>query len=1060
MKKSFSRLLALVLTVALLATCAIAGFSVSAEEAEGTITEPTFGENLLVNETYTKTLTSEKDFYEAQKQDKNGNKLFDDAGNPLMELKGNDRGLDFGLDEPLQLGARYVVRFEARGLSTSVSPNPGKWSQNVVTTTTDEWVSYQTAFTVAKMTDYNKLWVSISLSTAELGTTGTFELRNMQLLYAPADGRFNLVHNGDMEMATAQNFLQAQINEGGAKIVDDPNGSDNKVLHLIKGGPGTTYNSLPNLFDEIDYSKAFKIKMRIYGYLRFDNWAGEDKYMNNPGALQSSGQYTSYYSENGWTTIEFFIDLKNNFQYLSLNNCNTSSTTMDLWIDDVEVYEIDPDGATDWTVAPTTKLDAVGNAMDMNQYAIVTEPANSSPYGDFTGSGYVKAADLDTGFTWTVAGGKTNYYDSTAQTFTGTEIDAVTVTNAGRATLVAQAADSKKLISLVNVNPTFTVTDGNKTMTTKVEWVYETHPIKNGNFEAGAAGWGGNNSSSGTTGRVTAGIGYDGSTGYMITSGTMYANQAFYLKPNSYYRVTAKVKSDFAATASFSAYSGGPYNATYTTKPSVSAANLQGKGWYTVFGRVDTKAAPCWGSNSFNLGPSGASAEKPVYVDDFVIELIEDEADIIIAGDFDTYSASAKRISSLKSGAVYSYVAPGSIEGGVGGNTSGMIKMLPGIAGGNATSNFQPDNYEDFQPNHVYKISFKHYGDAGKFTATTWSQTITAAGGGTMSMSATDTWKEYYMYYVPGHSMDNNGNWSYLFYFDSANATEGFYIDDFKVEEVNSVYTMRGMSDKDYNGITTPTKAQTDQHNMGKGTITLKAGNTSMSNSAVREVVPGAAMTVTVTANAGYLPIPGTLEVVTVSGKRTKIFNTAHTAMAGSDGTTFRFTAPEETAYVTCQYAEVASTQGYQWGTVATSVRHTEDGKYDGLRSLNRIYVDGLDWSADTLTTTVAGETYTIAEIGAIARVAADGEVTLDNAERKGLCYSIDDPNGRVKVLDYTDTYFDFSVVIAYKTPVESDATEYQWRAYMILEAADGSTQTVYTDMNTDSLDAAISRGA
>ncbi len=1049
MKTTFSRFLAVTMALVLVLTCMISGFAVSVA-AEDTATEPTFGVNLFTNKTYTKTLSVEKDMYQPQQTDGTGNKLYDPEGNPLLHdyLVGNDRGLNFALDEALVQGLRYVVRFEAKGLPASVSPMPGKWGQNVVTQESTDWVTYQTAFTVGTMSDYNKLWVSLTLEQQALDATGTFEMRNVELLYAPADGRFNLVPDSGFDNAGTFGIVQAQVAAGGAKIVKDPFGSDNRVMHLIKGGAGDNYNSLPSIFDELDYTKAFKIKMRLYGYFRFDNWGGQDKYMNNPGASQSSGQYTCYQSPNGWTTIEFFIDMKNNFNYLCFNNCNASSTSVDTYIDDVEIYEISPEKSTSWTVQPTTKVDAVGGPLDMNAYAIVTEPANSSPYGDrdTSISGYISDANLNTGFTWTIEGGKTNYYDSTAKTFTGTEIDALTATTAGRATLAAPNAGGATQYSLANVNPTLTVTDGTQTLTTKVEWEYTSHPLKHGDFELGSTGWGGSNSSGGTTGRIVSGNGVDGSYGYQITTGTLYANQSFFVKPNSTYRVTAKVKSA-GAGVSMSAYSGGPYNLTYN-KPSVEAADLPDTGWYTITGSIVTGDAPAWGSNSFNIGGKSTSADVPAYIDDIVVELVDESMDVIVGGDFDAANAGTVRAEAFNSGLTFDHILPGEIEGGIGGNTSGMLKVNPGIKASDATSTFYPVGFDCFKPFHVYEISFKHYGDAGTFTAITWSQSIVAAGGGTKTMKASTEWTEYKLVFVPGSGITNNGNWSYLFDLASPNATEAYYIDDFSVKEVQTTYLMRGYEKSELQ----------DQVNLKYGTLNLYKGYTQYTNGNIGIIEPGTKMTVTVAPSAGYLPIPGTLELVTLSGKRTPILNSALAGMSESKGNEFTFVTTDETAYVTCEFAKI-ETQGYQWGTIASAVRRDE-GVINGMRFLNRLYIDGLDWSASELKTTVDGVEYTIMEIGAKARVydaAATTTLFEDTTVMKGICYEDGNPN--VKVTDYTQQYFDFTVVI----PIAENAdhnVKYECGSYMVLKPAEGETITVYTTAMVDSVAAAVGRGA
>ncbi|MBQ9964053.1 MAG: hypothetical protein IJP14_02925, partial [Clostridia bacterium] len=204
---------------------------------------------------------------------------------------------------------------------------------------------------------------------------------------------------------------------------------------------------------------------------------------------------------------------------------------------------------------------------------------------------------------------------------------------------------------------------------------------------------------------------------------------------------------------------------------------------------------------------------------------------------------------------------------------------------------------------------------------------------------------------------------------------------------------------------------------------------------------------------------PGTLELVTLSGKRTKILNSALTAMTESKGNEFTFVTPDETAYVTCEFAKI-ETQGYQWGTIGSALRRTE-GVIDGMRFLNRLYIDGLDWSAEGLTTTIGGVEYTIKEIGAKARVYdANATTTLleDATALKGTCYVEGNPN--VRVTDYTQQYFDFTVVIPIAEGADT-SVEYECGSYMILvPTAGGEEITVETTAMIDSVDAAVVRGA
>ena len=222
MTKTLSRLLAVALAAALMVTCAISGLvlPVAAEgETPEVNTEPTFGVNLFTNKSITKTIA---------------------AGTA------GDKGQYYAMDEFMLEGYRYVMRWEAKGPATSVSPNPGKWSQNITTKDSTEWITYQSAFVAGTMnTEIARLWVSITMSNTAATEYGDFQMRNVQLLYAPADGRFNLVPDSGFDNAGGFSLFQDQLDDGGAQLVKDPFGSDNQVIQLISSAGGTSYNNLP-----------------------------------------------------------------------------------------------------------------------------------------------------------------------------------------------------------------------------------------------------------------------------------------------------------------------------------------------------------------------------------------------------------------------------------------------------------------------------------------------------------------------------------------------------------------------------------------------------------------------------------------------------------------------------------------------------------------------------------------------------------------------------------------------------------------------------------------------
>lgn len=136
------------------------------------------------------------------------------------------------------------------------------------------------------------------------------------------------------------------------------------------------------------------------------------------------------------------------------------------------------------------------------------------------------------------------------------------------------------------------------------------------------------------------------------------------------------------------------------------------------------------------------------------------------------------------------------------------------------------------------------------------------------------------------------------------------------------------------------------------------------------------------------------------------------------------------------------------------------------MRFLNRLYVDGLNVNADTLTVTYNSKTYTVTEFGSLLKRAsnADTELTLENVDDtapsatrvwKAPAYD----GTTMKLVDYTAAYVDFTVIM--KTSVASAAfaeREYTACGYMILKDGSGNTVTLYSDGKTDSAQAAEAR--
>ena len=125
---------------------------------------------------------------------------------------------------------------------------------------------------------------------------------------------------------------------------------------------------------------------------------------------------------------------------------------------------------------------------------------------------------------------------------------------------------------------------------------------------------------------------------------------------------------------------------------------------------------------------------------------------------------------------------------------------------------------------------------------------------------------------------------------------------------------------------------------------------------------------------------------------------------------------------------------------IGTQVHTNDDGTVDGVRKLNRIYIDGITrenlQTANALTVKYNGETYTVADYGIIAgrAMANPEELSLTNYWNKAS--GIDN-----YIHSYSDNYIDISATIKTKFPDR----KYSVRGYITLS----NGTTIYTDVET-----------
>ena len=249
------------------------------------------------------------------------------------------------------------------------------------------------------------------------------------------------------------------------------------------------------------------------------------------------------------------------------------------------------------------------------------------------------------------------------------------------------------------------------------------------------------------------------------------------------------------------------------------------------------------------------------------------------------------------------------------------------------------------------------------------------------------------------------------------------------------------------------------------GSITLSTWKEPTVTGAQAVVAVGGTVTVRVTPDEGYMLKPGSLYYVTESGVQTPILNKESGGFGDGEGDVFRFVLPEGSAIVTAEFVPVAA-QNFRFETLGTSVYYEADAKSpNGIRFLNRLYVGGLNVENDTLTVTYNGKPYTVTEFGSLLKRASNTETALklenvnDTAASASRVWKAVAYDGTtMKLVDYTDAYVDFTVIMKTSTASAAFAArEYTACGYMIL--SDGTnTVTLYSTGMTDSAENAAKR--
>ncbi len=288
---------------------------------------------------------------------------------------------------------------------------------------------------------------------------------------------------------------------------------------------------------------------------------------------------------------------------------------------------------------------------------------------------------------------------------------------------------------------------------------------------------------------------------------------------------------------------------------------------------------------------------------------------------------------------------------------------------------------------------------------------------------------------------------TYYRYFDG-------YVDEFKVfnyalsaEELNALV--------DTNTLAALSVGTTG----GQGTVVFSIDGGSPVSS-IKEVAAGTLVTVTATPAPNYLLVPGSLTYTTADGTTTKILNKRYPVVSDADfgageGYTYQFEMPSAAIRVNAVFA-ATTTDSFAFDTLGASA-HKTDGVYDGIRFLTRFTFDDFDPSADALTVTYGGQTYTVTKIGMLLKRAENAAaLTLENASThtsgatkiwNAVAYDAA-KSPYLKVVDYTGTYLDVQAVMM--KAESTSARTFRTRAftacgYLELTDANGNSTVAYS---------------
>ncbi len=338
----------------------------------------------------------------------------------------------------------------------------------------------------------------------------------------------------------------------------------------------------------------------------------------------------------------------------------------------------------------------------------------------------------------------------------------------------------------------------------------------------------------------------------------------------------------------------------------------------------------------------------------------------------------------------------------------------------------------------TYQVTFRY---KGSFRFRIYDQNdYIVSGNGNFALSSASWQNASYTFTVGSQdTIPTNGNLTALTIGFLNIADQVGYLDDFSICEVKPANTI---------------------------TVQQATGGT-VSVSKTTGLTAGETVTVTVSPNSGYMLKAGSLIYTTQEGDVRKILNNNQSTgdVYGGAGNVFTMVVPVGATTVTAEFVSTA-TNNYQFGTIATAVRRV-DGKVDAVRFLNRLYIDGLDLTADSLTVRHNGQLRTVTQIGVLMTRGHKDALTLDdyNAYKSGQAsakvwhaLSYKNTSSTLFVLEYTDRYMDFIINMSTTTPHNPSflLRDYTICGYMMLD----NGEIIYTDAMWDNAADAMAREA